>query len=97
MNPLLILISIAQSIATALAQNPGNSAKVTEFAGYLNLAGMLGARAVAGDADMQALDDQLKEAVPLGRGLTAEQRATWRARDDLTTEVARTWLAEHPK
>lgn len=97
MNPLLILVSIAQSIATALAQTPGNSAKVAEFAGYLNLATVLAARFTAGNRDLQSLDDQLKEGIPQGRGLTPEQRAAWRARDDLATDVAREWLADHPE
>jgi hypothetical protein len=97
MNPLLILVSIAQSVASALSQSPGNSAKVTEFAGYLNLATALAGRFVAGSTDLKVLDDQLKVAVSQGRGLTAEERATWRQRDDLATDVAREWLAEHPE
>lgn len=97
MNPLLIFVSIAKSIGTALAQNPGNAGKVAEFAGYLNLATALANRFTAGNADLQILDDQLKAAVSEGRGLTPEERAAWRARDDLATEVARTWLAEHPE
>lgn len=97
MNPLLILVSIAQSVATALAQTPGSSTKVMEFAGYLNLATMLAGRLTAGSADLKVLDDQLKEGIPQGRGLTPEQRAEWRARDDLATDVAREWLADHPE
>jgi hypothetical protein len=97
MNPLLILVSIAQSVATALAQNPGSSIKVTEFAGYLNLATVLAARFSAGSQDLKTLDDQLKEGVPQGRGLTSEQRTAWRERSDLATDVAREWLAEHPE
>lgn len=97
MNPLLIFVSIAQSIAAALSQNPGSSAKVTEFTGYLNLATALAGRFVAGSTDLKALDDQLKVAVAAGRGLTADERAAWRERDDIATEVAREWLADHPE
>lgn len=97
MNPLPILISIAQSVAAALAQNQGNPAKVAEFAGYLNLATAIAGRFVAGSTDLKVLDDQIKEGIPEGRGLTPEQRAAWRARDDIATEVAREWLADHPQ
>lgn len=97
MNPLLILVSIGQSIATALAQNPGNAGHVSEYAGYLNMAAALAARATAGAQDLVTFDAQIKEAVAAGRGLTTEQRSGWRARSDLATQVARTWLAEHPK
>ena len=97
MNPLLILVSIAQSVATALSQEPGNSAKVQEFTGYLNLASALAARFVAGSTELQVLDDQLKAAVAEGRGLTPSERIAWRERDDIATEIAREWLAEHPK
>jgi hypothetical protein len=92
----LIFVSIAQSVATALLQSQ-NSGNVAEWAGYLNLAASLGARLSAGTEDLQALDDQLRVAVAAGRGLTAEERAAWRARDDLATEVARRWLLDHPK
>lgn len=97
MNSLLILVSIAQSVATALSQNPGNSAKVAEYAGYLNLATVLAARLTAGGADLEILDEQLKEAVTHGRGLTPEQRKGWRDRSDLANDVAREWLADHPE
>jgi hypothetical protein len=97
MNAFTLLVSIAQSIAVALSQNPGNPAKVIEWTGYLNLATALATRFAAGDTDLQVLDDQLKQAVIEGRGLTPEERSAWRARDDLATEVARVWLAEHPK
>lgn len=95
MNPLLIIVSIAQTIATALGQNGANPSKVAEYAGYLNLAGVLVARWTEGNTDLQLLDEQLKEAVAAGRGLTAEQREAWKSRDDLATDVAREWLEEH--
>jgi hypothetical protein len=95
MNPLLIIVSIAQTIATALGQNGGNPSKVAEYAGYLNLAGVLVARWTEGNEDLKVLDEQLKEAVAAGRGLTAEQREAWKARDDLATDVAREWLEDH--
>lgn len=97
MNPLVLYISIAQSIATALLNGRSDPSKVTEWIGYLNLASALAARATAGNAALAELDTQLKEAVAAGRGLTAEQRSAWRNRDDIATEVASQWLAEHPK
>jgi hypothetical protein len=97
MNPLLILVSITQSVAQALAANQKNPGKVAEYTGYLNLAADLAARWTEGNTALVELDDQLKEAVAAKRGLTPEQRAAWRARDDLATEVARDWLAEHQK
>lgn len=97
MNPLAIIISIAQTVAQALLANKANPGKVAEYTGYLNLASVLAARWTEGNADLKALDDQLKEAVADGnRGLTPEQRAAWRSRDDLATDVAREWLEEHP-
>jgi hypothetical protein len=95
MNPLLLIVSIAQTIATALGQNTGNPSKVAEYSGYLNLAGVLVARWTEGNEDLKVLDEQLKEAVAAGRGLTAEQREAWKARDDLATDVAREWLEAH--
>jgi hypothetical protein len=95
MNPLLIIVSIAQTIAQALGQNGGNPAKVAEYAGYLNLAGVLVARWTEGNEDLKLLDEQLKNAVAEDRGLTAEERAAWRSRDDLATDVAREWLEDH--
>ena len=97
MTQLAILISIAQTLASALLQNRANPSKVAEYTGYLNLAGVLAARWTEGNTDLQLLDDQLKVAVAEGRGLTAEQRAVWRSRDDLATEVARDWLEDHPE
>lgn len=97
MNPLTIILSIAQTIAGALLQNKTNPGKVAELTGYLNLASVLAARWTAGNADLKLLDDQLKVAVAEGRGLTAEERAAWRSRDDLATDVAREWLEAHPE
>jgi hypothetical protein len=97
MNPLLIYVSIAQSVASALFANRGDPAKVAEWTGYLNLATSLITRWKQGDTDAQELDDQLKEAVAADRGLTAEQRAAWRSRADLAVEVAAQWLVDHPK
>jgi hypothetical protein len=97
MNPLMIYMSIASSIANAILQNKSNPAKVTEWSGYLNLATALAARWTAGDQDLVLLDDQLKVAVSAGRGLTDEQRLVWRQRDDIATEVATKWLADHPE
>lgn len=95
MNPLLIFVSIAKTIAGALVANGANSSKVAEYSGYLNLAGVLAARWTEGDADLRVLDEQLKEAVAANRGLTPEQRSAWRSRDDLATDVAREWLEQH--
>jgi hypothetical protein len=95
MNPLMLYISIAQSIATALLNERSDPSKVTEWTGYLNLASALAARAVAGNSALTELDSQLKEAVAAGRGLTSEQRSAWRHRDDIATEVASQWLADH--
>lgn len=92
-----LLMSIAQSVAQALTVNQADPKKVAEFTGYLNLATSLASAWSEGNRDLAELDDQLKEAVAVNRGLTTEQRAAWRARDDLATEVARVWLAEHPK
>jgi hypothetical protein len=96
MNPLLIYVSIAQSIASALFANRGDPAKVAEWTGYLNLANALVSRWTEGNADLQELDNQLREAVAQNRGLTPEQRASWRSRADLAVEVAQQWLADHP-
>jgi hypothetical protein len=97
MNPLLIYVSIAQSIASALFANRGDPAKVAEWTGYLNLATSLATRWTQGNTAMKELDDQLKEAVGANRGLTSEQRAAWRARADLAVGEAEQWLADHPK
>jgi hypothetical protein len=97
MNPLLLIVSIAQTLAGALLQNRTNPSKVAEYTGYLNLAGALAQRWTEGNTDLQMLDDQLKVAVSEGRGLTTEERAVWRARDDLATDVARDWLEDHPE
>lgn len=95
MNPIGLIVSIVQTIATALAANGSNPSKVAEYTGYLNLAGVLVARWTEGNEDLKVLDDQLKEAVANDRGLTAEQREAWKARDDLATDVAREWLEAH--
>lgn len=92
-----IYLSIVQQIAAAALQNRSNSGKVAEWMGYLNLASALAGGFKAGSTDLEALDDQIREAVAAGRGLTPEQRAGWRARDDIATDVARKWLAEHPQ
>jgi hypothetical protein len=97
MNPLMIYLSIAQSVATGLLQGRSDPAKVTEWTGYLSLATALAGLVTAGNDDLSELDSQLKEAVAAGRGLTPEQRAAWRQRDDIATEVATQWLAEHPE
>lgn len=97
MNPISIFISIAQTIAAALLANREHPGKIAEYAGYLNLAGVLADRWTTGNTDLAVLDEQLRHAVADGnRGLTAEQRAAWRERDDLPTDVARVWLEEHP-
>lgn len=96
MNPLALIISILQTVAGAMWQNKANPSKVAEYTGYLNLAGVLAARWTEGNTDLQVLNDQLKTAVAEDRGLTNEERAAWRSRDDLATEVAQEWLAEHP-
>lgn len=95
MNQLLTIVSIMQTIAQALGASGGNAAKVAEYSGYLNLAGVLVARWTEGNQDLQVLDAQLKEAVAADRGLTEEQREAWKARDDLATDVAREWLEGH--
>ena len=95
MNPLALIISIAQTLAQALLVNKGNPSKVAEYTGYLNLASVLAARFTEGNTDLIVLNDQLKEAVAENRGLTDDQRAVWRARDDLATDIAREWLETH--
>ena len=95
MNPILTIVSIVQTIASALTANGSNPTKVAEYTGYLNLAGVLVARWTEGNEDLKVLDEQLKEAVAADRGLTEEQRAAWRSRDDLATDVAREWLEGH--
>ncbi len=95
MNPILTIVSIVQTIASALAANGSNPTKVAEYSGYLNLAGVLVARWTEGNEDLKVLDEQLKEAVAADRGLTDEQREAWKARDDLATDVAREWLEVH--
>jgi hypothetical protein len=97
MNTLLIYLSIAQSIATGLLQGRSDSGKVTEWTGYLSLATALAGLALKGNTALSELDTQLKEAVAAGRGLTAEQRTAWRKRDDIATDVAKQWLADHPE
>lgn len=97
MNPLLIYVSIAQSIASALLQNRGDPSKVAEWTGYLSLASSLVTRWTAGNTAIKELDDQLKEAVAANRGLTPEQRAAWRSRADLAVGEAEQWLSDHPK
>jgi hypothetical protein len=97
MNPLMIYLSIAQSVAAGLLQGRSDPGKVTEWAGYLSLATALASILTVGNKDLKQLDDQLKEAVAAGRGLTAEQRAEWRKRDDVSTDIARKWLADHPE
>jgi hypothetical protein len=97
MNPLLIYVSIAQSIASALFANRGDPTKVAEWTGYLNLATSLVTRWTAGNTAIKELDDQLKDAVAANRGLTPEQRAAWRSRADLAVGEAEQWLADHPK
>jgi hypothetical protein len=91
-----IYLSIAQQIATAILQNKSDPDKVTEWVGYMNLATALAGGYQAGSEDLATLDDQIREAASEGRGLTPEQRAAWRARDDIATDVARKWLADHP-
>lgn len=95
MNPIAIIVSIVQTIANALAANGANPTKVAEYSGYLNLAGVLVARWTEGNEDLKVLDEQLKNAVAEDRGLTAEERAAWRNRDDLATDLARHWLEDH--
>lgn len=97
MNPLMIYLSIAQSVATGLLQGRSDPAKVSEWTGYLSLATALAGLVTGGNDDLKELDDQLKEAVAAGRGLTAEQRTAWRQRDDVSTDMARKWLADHPE
>jgi hypothetical protein len=97
MNTLMIYLNIAQSVATALLQGRGDPNKVTEWTGYLNLATALAGAVASGNRDLAELDRQLTDAVTAGRGLTPEQRAEWRLRDDISTEIATTWLAEHPE
>lgn len=96
MNPLVLYLSIVNSIATALFQNTDKPGKVREFTGYLNLASALAARGLHADTDLAELDRQLKIAVTEHRGLTPEQRAAWRARSDISADVADQWLKDHP-
>lgn len=95
MNPLSLIVSIMQTIADALVANGGNQAKVAEYSGYLNLAGVLVARFTEGNEDLKVLDEQLKAAVAEDRGLTDDERAAWRSRDDLATDLAKHWLEDH--
>lgn len=95
MNP--IYLSIFQSIAAGLLQGRSDPGKVSEWTGYLSLATALAGLVTTSNDDAKELDDQLKEAVAAGRGLTMEQRAAWRQRDDVSTDIARKWLADHPE
>jgi hypothetical protein len=97
MIALQLYMSIAQSVASALLAGRSDPAKVSEWTGYLNLATAIVGGFSKGDTALGELDLQLKEAVAAGRGLTAEQRAAWRLRDDIATGVAEQWLAEHPE
>jgi hypothetical protein len=97
MNPLLLYVSIAQTVASALLQNRSDPAKVSEWTGYLNLASAIVSGFTQGDTALGELDEQLKEAVAAGRGLTSEQRSAWRLRDDIATGVASKWLEDHPE
>lgn len=97
MNALQLYMSIAQSIAGALLAGRSDPGKVAEWTGYLNLATAIVGGATQGDLALAELDQQLKDAVAAGRGLTPEQRSAWRQRDDIATGVAQQWLADHPK
>jgi hypothetical protein len=97
LTSLQLYMSIAQSIGTGLLAGRSDPKKVAEWTGYLNLATAIVGGATAGEAALSELDLQLKEAVAANRGLTSEQRAAWRQRDDIATEVASQWLADHPK
>lgn len=97
MNPLMIYLSIAQSVANGLLASRSDPSKVAEWTGYLSLGTALAGLVTGSNDDLKELDDQLKEAVAAGRGLTAEQRAAWRKRDDVSTDIAAKWLADHPE
>lgn len=87
MDPLLLLASIGRTVATVLlGGNLGND-KVREWAGYLNLAAVVSGVVTRASDDLVELDAQLKEAAAEGRGLTAIQRAEWRARSDAASSA----------
>lgn len=100
METILLLTSIVRNVSLAL-MNPaisgGQSGKVNEWVGYLNLAAFLAERVTETNTELQALNEQIERAVSEGRGLTPEERAEWRRRDDIATGVAERWLAEHPE
>jgi hypothetical protein len=82
MDPLFLFASIARTVGGVLAGGNLGSDKVREWAGYLNLGVTLAAVVGGTSSELALLDDQLKEAVAAGRGLTDAQRAAWKARSD---------------
>lgn len=83
MDPLFIFASIARTVAGVLVAPGVTSGATQEWAGYLGLAATLVSGVSGASPELQLLDDQLKEAVAAGRGLTPEQRAEWKAKSDL--------------
>lgn len=97
MDAVALFVAIARNIGVALLNPEISGGKTAEWVGYLNLAAFLAERFADAGGELQLLNDQIQEAVDNNRGLTAEQRAEWRRRDDLATDIAERWLAEHPE
>lgn len=95
---LALLASVARTVAGALV-NPliTTATSAPAWASYLGLAATLAERGAAAQSDLNLLDVQLKEAVSANRGLTPEQLAGWKARDDAATATLQAWLDSHPK
>jgi hypothetical protein len=96
MGSLPFILSIGQYIAQALLNPAISSGKTAEWAGYLNLALYLGQLGSEANEDRKKLNDQIAEAVAAKRGLTPEQRAEWRGRNDLVDQKMKEWLAANP-
>lgn len=97
MESIALFVAIARNIGVALLNPEISGGKTSEWVGYLNLAAFLAERITDTNEDLAALNDQIQRAVDEGRGLTAEERAEWRRRDDLATDIAERWLADHPE
>jgi hypothetical protein len=73
--------------------NPALGGKASEITGWLTLAAELARLGAQVNAERAELLAQIKAAVAEGRGLTAEERASWAARNDVVDDKMRAWLA----
>lgn len=91
---LAAVVSITRTVAGVLS-NPVVAAVLPTGAipGYLLLAAALAERGEAAQGDLVALDAQIKAAVAQGRGLSVDELAQWKQRDDVATASIATWLA----